>query len=107
MLPHISDLEIPDEAGLFIDPSGQFDPFGLVPAVVESLHIVAECTVALLRQRFEGRAVSLPLGLGGAAASVKTGSLFEASHTAFTAVLSRNTGKVTVRFLSDRFSGSR
>ena len=102
MLPHISDLEIPDEAGLFIDPSGQFDPFGLVPAVVESLHIVAECTVALLRQRFEGRAVWV-----APPASVKTGSLFEASHTAFTAVLSRNTGKVTVRFLSDRFSGSR
>ena len=76
MLPHISDLEIPDEAGLFIDPSGQFDPFGLVPAVVESLHIVAECTVALLRQRFEGRAVSLPLGLGGAAREREDGIAF-------------------------------
>lgn len=27
VLPHISDLEIPDAAGLFIDPAGQFDAF--------------------------------------------------------------------------------
>ena len=76
MLPHISDLEIPDAAGLFIDPAGQFDALFPIFLVVKSGYVFIERAFAFLRQRFEGRTVSLPLGLGGTAREGEDGIVF-------------------------------